>query len=188
MPDLHVRRLTTSELTSHEVAAVRALLWNAFERVAEGTGEGEGFTEFDWEHALGGVHVVGTVDERVVAHASVVPRELHVGGVPIATGYLEAVAVDPDEQGRGYGTAVIQVAGSIIGMRYELGALGTGAHRFYERLGWFIWQGPAYVRTNDGDVRTPDEEGYIMVLRTPTTPPLDIHAPISCDWRPGDVW
>jgi len=27
-----------------------------------------------------------------------------------------------------------------------------------------------------------------MVLRTPSTPALDEAAPISCDWRPGDVW
>ncbi len=40
----------------------------------------------------------------------------------------------------------------------------------------------------DGERRTPDDDPYIMVLRTPSSPPLDITAPISCDWRPGDVW
>jgi aminoglycoside 2'-N-acetyltransferase I len=78
--------------------------------------------------------------------------------------------------------------GAIIGGGYELGALGTGRHRFYERLGWRTWQGPCFVRTTEGERRTPDEEGFIMVLRTPSTPPIDLTDPISCDWRPGDVW
>jgi len=38
------------------------------------------------------------------------------------------------------------------------------------------------------DQPTPDEDGYIMVLTTPTTPQLSLEAPISCEWRPGDVW
>lgn len=78
--------------------------------------------------------------------------------------------------------------GAYITERFELGALGTGSHGFYERLGWATWRGPAFVRTAEGERRTPDEEGYIMVLRTPSTPTLDLAARISCDWRPGDVW
>jgi aminoglycoside 2'-N-acetyltransferase I len=71
---------------------------------------------------------------------------------------------------------------------FELGALGTGRHAFYERLGWETWRGQAFVRTPEGETRTPDDEGYILVLRTPTSPPFDLDDPISCDWRPGDVW
>ena len=71
---------------------------------------------------------------------------------------------------------------------FELGALGTGRHAFYERLGWRTWRGPAFVRTPDGSRRTPDEEGFILVLETAMSPPLDLDSPISCDWRPGDVW
>ena len=72
--------------------------------------------------------------------------------------------------------------------RFELGALGTGAHHFYERLGWRVWRGPLSVRTDDGDRRTPEEEGDILVLETPAWPGLDVTAPLSCEWRPGDVW
>ena len=66
--------------------------------------------------------------------------------------------------------------------------LGTGRHRFYERLGWQTWRGPTSVRAPEGMQRTPDEDGYILVLTTPSSPPLDPAAPISCDWRVGDVW
>jgi aminoglycoside 2'-N-acetyltransferase I len=72
--------------------------------------------------------------------------------------------------------------------RFELGALGTGRHQFYERLGWLTWTGPASVRTPEGTRRTPDEDGFILVLPTPSSPALDLAAPISCEWREGDVW
>jgi aminoglycoside 2'-N-acetyltransferase I len=118
----------------------------------------------------------------------VVPRELQVDGRPVRAGYVEAVATAPDAQGRGHGTAVMEEIGAIIRHGYELGALGTGAHHFYERLGWRVWPGPTAVRTATGQLRTPDVDGDILVLRTPTTPPLDERATLSCDWRPGDVW
>ena len=72
--------------------------------------------------------------------------------------------------------------------RYELGALGTGLHSFYERLGWETWPGPLAVRTAEGPVPTPEEEGYVMIRRTPSTPPLDLGSVLTCDLRPGDVW
>jgi aminoglycoside 2'-N-acetyltransferase I len=179
---LFVRRATTPDLTPAERDSLRKLLWAAF------AGDGDGFTEEDWEHALGGIHVLAEAGGELVAHASVVPRELHVGGRPLATGYVEAVATAPDRQRQGFGTAVMREIGEIIWAGYELGALGTGEHAFYERLGWRTWRGPASVRAPDGVRRTPDEDGYILVLETPASPALDFDAPISCDWRAGDVW
>ena len=124
----------------------------------------------------------------IVAHASVVERELHVDSRALRTGYVEAVATAPDRQGAGFGSLVMAAANAYIREGFELGALGTGRQAFYERLGWRIWTGPTAVRTTDGDHRTPDEDGYIMVLTTPTSPPLDLNATITCEWRPGDVW
>ena len=177
-----VRQLATEDLTADELVQLRDLLWAAFP-----PGE-EGFTEDDWQHGLGGRHFVVELDGAIVSHAAVVQRELHVGDVPLRTGYVEAVGTRPDRQRRGLGSAVMRAATAHIHDVFELGALGTGEHAFYERLGWQTWRGPAFVRTPGGPVRTPDEEGFIMVLPTPTTPPLDDLAPISCDWRPGDVW
>lgn len=180
--DLRLRRLLTSALTSAEVDAIRAVLFAAF-----GDDPDEAFREDDWDHALGGVHVVADLAGRIVAHASVVPRDIHAGDRALATGYVEAVAVQPGEQGRGLGTAVMRVVAEIV-ENYELGALGTSEHGFYERLGWRTWRGPSSVRTEDGERPTPDDDGYLMVLATPTSPELDLDAPISCEWRPGDVW
>jgi aminoglycoside 2'-N-acetyltransferase I len=75
-----------------------------------------------------------------------------------------------------------------IAEAFELGALGTGRHSFYGRLGWLTWRGPSFVRTTEGDRRTPEDDGFIMVRPTPTSPPIDFGAAISCEWRPGDVW
>ncbi len=68
------------------------------------------------------------------------------------------------------------VSGYIVD-RFELGALGTGVHGFYERLGWRTWTGPSTVRMPDGDRPTPDDDGYLMVLATPSTPPIACGVP-----------
>jgi aminoglycoside 2'-N-acetyltransferase I len=180
--DLELRRLPTAELTTDQVGQLRQLLSAAF-----GPGD-ERFTDDDWQHALGGLHFVLELDGAIVAHASVVERELHVDGKPVRTGYVEAVATDPAHQRAGFGSRVMRAVASHISRNYELGALGTGSHGFYERLGWQSWRGPTSVRIANGERRTPGEDGYIMVLTTPSSPPLDPAAPVSCEWRPGDVW
>ena len=181
--DLEVRRLATADLTPADVNQLRSLLWAAFAEDPHG-----GFSEDDWQHALGGRHYVVEVDGRIVSHAAVVERELYVDGRPLRTGYVEAVATHPHHQRRGYGSAVMREVNADIAAEYELGALGTGSHGFYERLGWQTWRGPSYVSTPAGLQATPDEDGYILVLFTPSSPRLDLTSPIRCDWRTGDVW
>ncbi len=155
---------------------------------AFGTDEEERFTEDDWGHAIGGVHFILALEGHVIAHASVVERELQIDGRPFRTGYVEAVAVAPEYQGAGFGSAVMTDVTSYVRGAFELGALGTGRQRFYERLSWQVWMGPTFVRVADGLRRTPDEDGFILVLTTASSPPLDLTASISCDFRPGDVW
>jgi aminoglycoside 2'-N-acetyltransferase I len=178
-----IRRLLTPDLSADEVIAIRRLLEAAF-----GPDEEERFTEDDWQHAVGGVHFVLDVREQIVGHAAVVERELHLDRQPLRTGYVEAVAVAPERQGRGLGSRLMADVDALIEERFQLGALGTGRHHFYERLGWRTWRGPSFVRTGAGPSRTPDDDGYILVLPTPTSPPLDLEASISCEWRLGDVW
>lgn len=178
------RRVRTPDLTPDEIVAIRALLWAAF----DSEDEDERMTEDDWQHALGGMHVIGEVGGEIAAFASVVERELHVVGLALRTGYVEAVAVLPGYQRAGLGVRLLDNVNAYIRAEFELGGLATGVHAFYERLGWETWQGPTSVRTTNGDARTPEEDGYILVLRTPASPPLDLAAPISCPWRPGDAW
>jgi aminoglycoside 2'-N-acetyltransferase I len=149
---------------------------------------GPDFSDDDWDHALGGTHVIVEVDGVAVSHASVVPRTLRVGDRSVSTGYVEAVATAPAAQPHGYGTQVMCEAASVITERYELGALSTGELGFYTRLGWEVWLGPTFVATAVGLVRTVEDDGGVMVLRTPASDNLDLRSPLFCDWREGDVW
>lgn len=178
---LTIERRSTDELTATEVGRLRELLDAAF------LGD-EAFDEHDWQHALGGIHVLGRLDGDIVAHAAVVRRVLEAAGRPLETGYVEAVAVEPELQRRGHGTQLMRDVAQIVSATYQIGALGTGVQPFYERIGWERWLGPTWVRTASGVERTPEEDGGILILRTPMTPPLDLTAALSCEWRPGDVW
>lgn len=178
-----LRELLTADLTPGELTEIRALMDEAFAGDEHG-----GFGDADWDHALGGLHVVLDIEGEIISHAAVVERELHVGGLPLRAGYVEAVATRPGHEGRGHGSTVMERVNALIAATYELGALGTGRHAFYRRLGWETWRGRVFLRTADGPVRTPDEEGDILVLRTPASPPFDLAEDLSCDWRPGDVW
>ncbi len=177
-----IRVVPSDALHQGEVAALRELFDEAW------SDDAEGFTDQDWSHAVGGIHVIAEADGRVVAHASVVQRELHSAGHRLRAGYVEAAATRPSRQREGLGSLVIGEVGELIDRTYRLGALATGVVGFYERLGWVAWEGPTSVRTAAGLVRTPEEDGNVFVRLTPTSPELDLSAPISCDWRPGDVW
>ena len=176
-----LRRATTAELSGAELEALRRLVFGAF------AGR---FDEHDWEHTLGGVHVLAVEDGAVVAHGSVVPRVLAAGELGLRTGYVEGVATRQDRRRRGLATLVMAEAGKVVQEGYELGALsdGTRVPGFYQRLGWETWQGPTFVAGPQGRERTAEDDGSILVLRTPATGELDPAASITCDWRSGDVW
>lgn len=182
MTERSIRLLSTPDL-GHLAVELRALLDAAW------AGKEDEFSDTDWGSALGGTHVLLEVGGAIVSHASVVERILESGEHPMRTGYVEAVATRPEQQGNGYATEVMGAVARILDERYELGALDTGLTSFYGRLGWEVWRGRTTVRTGRGMIGTPEEDGLVMVRRTPTTPSdLDLDAPISCDWRPGDVW
>ena len=182
--EVRVRTAHTAELAPAELTAIRALLDAAFAGHPDGA-----FTYADWDHTLGGVHVTAWEGDALIGHASVVQRRLLHGGRALRTGYVEAVAVREDRRRRGHGGAVMSVAERYIRGAYELGALGAAeeAVEFYAGRGWVRWLGPASALTPDGAVPTPDVDGWIYVLPLDRTP-LDPAAPLTCDWRDGDVW
>lgn len=177
MPDLRV--LLTDDVSPTDLAAARRLMDLAF---------GDRFSDHDWEHSLGGFHVVLMDGSDLVAHAAVVRRNLEVDGQSFSTGYVEAVATLPSRQGQGLGSLVMTEATAVVRERFAMGALSTNRHAFYERLGWERWLGPTYVRGGEETIRTEDEDDGVMVLRLRPSAHLDLHAPISCEARPGDDW
>ena len=174
-----IRRFATADAPDDRLAAIRRLLDRAF---------GGDFSDDDWAHALGGTHVVVEDGGAVVGHAAVVPRTIEVAGRSLRTGYVEAVATEPARQREGLGRRVMAEVAEIVRDDFELGALSTGRHRFYEGLGWERWRGPTSVRHGPAAVRTPDEDDGVMVLRVGPSRDLDLRAPISCEARRGDDW
>ncbi|MHA6759639.1 GNAT family N-acetyltransferase [Streptacidiphilus sp. PAMC 29251] len=162
------------------LVAVRRLL----EQVFEGN-----FSDHDWEHALGGVHVLLREDGVLVGHGSVVERQLRTGGVTICTGYVEAVAVRADRQGIGYGTLLMDAVEQELGNGdYGLAALSASARAvgFYRSRGWQQWLGPTAVSTPRGPLRTEEDDGSVYVLEVDLG--VDVFLELICDWREGDVW
>ena len=148
------------------------------------------FSDDDWDHTLGGRHFLGLREGVIVAHASVVARELHVGERAIAAGYVEGVAVAEEHRGQGHGHRVMAQLGEFLTQRFELGALSAAERiqSFYRRLGWQLWPGPTAVMVEGVAQPTPQDDGGVMILRTPRTGKLDLEAALVCDWRAGDVW
>ena len=177
MPDARV--FTTPAAPERLLDRVRRLLDEAF--------EGR-FSSEDWDHALGGWHVVVTDGEVPLAHAAVVPRVLEVGGRPLRAGYVEAVATDPGRHGEGLGSLAMTHIDRLVRREFHMGALSTARHSFYEHLGFERWRGPTFVRRGRVVVRTEEDDDGLMVLRFGPSFGLDLTAPISCEARPGDDW
>ncbi len=170
------------ELSTAQLGAAEALVRTAF---------GSQFRSHDWLHAVDGVHIVLHDDEALIGFASVVPRTLRYHGSAFDTGYIEAVAVRSDQQGRGLGRVVMDHAERVISARHELGALNAveTAAAFYAARGWRLWTGHTQADGPTGIVDTYDTADRIYLF-DPDNPskPLVPDAALICDWRPGDLW
>jgi aminoglycoside 2'-N-acetyltransferase I len=169
----------TAHLPARTLAAARALLDDAF--------DGD-FDDEDLDHALGGLHALAWDGGELVGHGAVVQRRLLHGGRALRTGYVEAVAVAPARRRTGVASALMALLEGVVHGAYDLGALGAtddGA-ALYAARGWQRWRGPTAVLGPAGTVRTPDDDGAVLVL--PGAVPLDLDGTLTCDWRDGDVW
>jgi len=131
-------------------------------------------------------HVLAYVDATLVSHALWITRWMQYDHtLMLRTACVEAVATHPAFQSRGFGSAVMRKVQANI-QEFDMGGLSPSDYRWYARLGWEKWQGPLFVRTIDGLL--PPPEGGVMVLRLPRTPILDLKAPLSIEWREGELW
>src|SRR5262249_59519005 len=105
---------------------------------------GDRFDDHDADHAYGGVHVLILDGDRIVGHASAVPRRIRFGDARWRTvGYVEAVATDPDRQREGLGRQMMERLHDEIRSPWPVAMLSTGpATGIYETLGWERWRGP----------------------------------------------
>ena len=177
MADLQESR--SALLAASQLREFRALLDAAF--------DGE-FSDNDWAHAFGGTHVWIDGADGVISHGALVERTLACAGHTLRVGYVEAIATSPRHHRRGHASAVLNRINDLIREQYALGVLSTGTPEFYERLGWERWRGPTFVSGRTGLERTPDDDGGILILRTPRASKIDLDGDIVADWRAGDVW
>lgn len=169
----------TAELGAPALAAARSLLERAF------AGD---FGPADWEHALGGMHLLTWEGPELIGHAAVVQRRLLHGDRALRCGYVEAVAVVAERRGRGHAGTMMARVERIIADAYEIGALSasTDGVGLYRKRGWLQWPGRTAALTPRGIERTEEDDGRIFVL--PLASPMDLAGELICDWRDGDVW
>ncbi len=135
----------------------------------------------------GAVHVLGRLHGRLVTHALWVTRWLQVGSCsPLRTAYVEVVATDKAFRRRGFAQAVMERVIEEV-QDFELGALSPFSVEYYGRLGWELWRGPLFIRTEHSLDPSPEYE-EVMIYRLPKTPNLDLSAPLSAEWREGQLW
>jgi aminoglycoside 2'-N-acetyltransferase I len=145
-----------------------------------------------WDEIGPGPHILAEeADGELLAHACIAWVPIRVDRDTIRSGYLEDVATRKDRRGRGYGSAVVTAATSLIGDAAEIGFLATGSQPFYEALGWVRWRGPSSASEPDGSITpTPEDDGYIMALTFPHTPAsVSVDQPIVRPRRdPDEAW
>jgi aminoglycoside 2'-N-acetyltransferase I len=167
-------RLHTADLDPRRASEARRLMDLAFHH----------FDDHDWEHALGGEHVLVVEDDELLAHGALVQRRMVLGERSVRVGYVEAVATHPDHQRRGLATRVMDGL-EALAPAYDLLALSASERGvpLYASRGWRQWRGPTHVVTERGLERTEEDDDGVWAFGD-----VDTTQRLVCDWRPGDVW
>jgi aminoglycoside 2'-N-acetyltransferase I len=133
-------------------------------------------------------HFLARLNGKLVSYVAIVERWIKIGASPLLkTAYIEGMATDFAHRHKGFATQVMRCAMSKM-RNYEFAALSTGSKGFYTRLGWQLWKGPLFARKEKELIPMPGEQGCVMVYNLPGTPPYDITAPMSIEWREIEPW
>ena len=176
-PDIRFEVFESSLFSEFNIA-VHELLLSAF--------EGD-FSEEDWQNSLGGLRLIGFLNEEIVAHGAVVPRVVRIDDVEENIGYVEAIAVAPRFWRQGIGTALMEEITKICKSQYQFSMLSTGEKDFYRRFGWVDFKGESYVDLGERVVRSEEEDEGLMYLGVGNylnVSPLKV----ICKSRSGDAW
>jgi len=177
-----VRRLERGAFSEEDLRGLKSWLEVAY---ADPAGS---WRDDMWTEIGPGPHFLIEQDGDLVAHACLVFGQVRTGDLKLEAAFVENVATRVERRREGLATAVMRAAQAEIMNGADLGVLGTGTPELYEPLGWERWRGPTSVRESDGTTtQTPEEDGFVHVLRTPKTPTnLDLRAPIERDRRDAD--
>ena len=131
-------------------------------------------------------HVLGYYQNTLVSHALWITRWLQVQSRPkMRTAYIEGVATDEPYRNRSFASEVMRRLVEKIA-DFEIAGLCTGIPEFYSRLGWQTWTGPLFYRKDTEMIHY--SGGPVMVFPLSKTPEINLSAPLSIEWREGEVW
>ena len=168
----------TDESCLHFHDRLKKLLFKAY--------EGD-FEEGDWLNSCGGIRVIGWLNNEIVAHASIVPRQMSVNASSLNVGYVEGVAVAPSMQNKGIGSLLLAKVTNECLANFEFSVLSTDAFAFYGRAGWKRFFGKSAVQQENVEVATPDEDETLMYLESAQFIDSTIRR-LVCFPRAGSHW
>ena len=185
-PNLKIEAVSAIQVPPETLLAIRRLCAEAY---GEDLAHLFAVYTADW-------HILAHLIDLLAGHAMIVTRWLQAGDGPMMrTAYVEMVATAPAYQRQGIGKAVMKkVAVVAAQQQYDLAALCPADTELYGHLGWKYWLGQLFIRSTESEeterpalIPTPEER--VMVLRMPTTPPLDLGQSLSAEWREGgELW
>jgi aminoglycoside 2'-N-acetyltransferase I len=165
-------------LTKQEYAEILAITTQAFER---------DYTPY-MQMFKNPTHITGRVEGKLVSYVAIITRWVQiVKGPLLKAAAIEGMATEISRRHKGFATQLMRHAVKEA-EGYEIAVLSTGRNSFYARLGWKLWQGPTLTRKGKELIDMPEERGCVMVCDLPKTPPYDITAPISIEWRELEPW
>ncbi len=169
----------TSQLSNDQKEVIYTLLYQSFDY---------DFSRDDFQHALGGMHILAYDQKHVVGHVSIVQRNMALGHHPVTVGYVEAMAVLESYRRQGIGRQLMQETNKIIENCYQLGLLSASEEGFplYQSAGWHVWEGKLYELKQGSYIHSIDEEGGVLGWTKDKT--IDFSQPLYCDFRSGDQW
>lgn len=169
----------SSQLSNEEKETLYRMLYQGFDH---------DFTRDDFQHALGGMHVLAYDHQQIIGHVSIVQRNMAIGDKPITVGYVEAMAVLENYRRQGIGKQLMLATNKIIDDCYQLGLLCASDEgvSLYQSVGWRVWNGSLYELNQGHYIHSIDEEGGIMGWSNNQS--IDFTQPLYCDFRSGDQW
>ncbi|MEO8538183.1 MAG: GNAT family N-acetyltransferase [bacterium] len=111
------------------------------------------------------LHLLAETNGRVASHVSLWPQYFVFDDFRFSGGYIEDVATDPLDLGRGLAQEGMRAAAAVARERgLEMLGLATGLKGYYERLGWLPWHGNHTFHIAERNAAYPDQPLYLFPL------------------------